>query len=117
MTLYVGKTILAFDNRLWRKNGGDSKNDDFYREARIVKIHPEPDNSHAPTPLVIDIQFIHDGRIVKSVFASAVKSNDLTEIKKNTKLSDKHKAVLDKLSDPKEFDALFNLKFEEESGE
>lgn len=31
----VGDPVMVFDTRLWDKNGGDSKDDSFFRSATI----------------------------------------------------------------------------------
>ena len=35
--LYEGRVVMVFDNILWDQNGGDSKTDDFFREAKVLR--------------------------------------------------------------------------------
>jgi hypothetical protein len=66
LSLYVGKKISVFDSKLWDKNGGDSKTDDFYREATIIKITGD-------SQVLLDVKFSHDGRISHGHFAQYIK--------------------------------------------
>ena len=83
-SFYTGKEIMAFDGNAWRANGGDSKTDDFYRKATIVKIYSEDDvpdtfpyslskrQWNVPETL-LDVRFEHDGSISKGRFARDTK--------------------------------------------
>jgi hypothetical protein len=73
MVLYSGKIVKVFDSELWRKNGGDSKTDDFYREAEIVKTHDGVVDYWPPAPPTVTVKFLHSGRVSAGHFVSGIK--------------------------------------------
>lgn len=61
----VGYVVMVFDNLLWERNGGDSRTDDFFREASVLHVYPELG--------LANVRFLHDGRISNGHFISGIK--------------------------------------------
>lgn len=65
LKLYVSKSVLVFDSHLWAQNGGDSKTDDFYREAKIISLFSNNNSA--------DVLFKHSGRFSEGHFTDSFK--------------------------------------------
>lgn len=64
--LTPGTNVMVFDNRLWEKNGGDSKTDSFMREATILRVYLKDGD------VLLDVTFNHNGRVSEGHFARGV---------------------------------------------
>lgn len=69
--IFPGKYVMVFDPRLWQDNGGDSKKDNFFRRARIIKLYRHHKYNPDSTGFA-DVKFDHDGRISEGHFTSAM---------------------------------------------
>lgn len=72
---YTGQEVMVFDSNAWREKGGDTRSDDFYRKATILKFYPDYTIGLEPHTLkdtiyLIDVRFEHDGRISKGHWAN-----------------------------------------------
>jgi hypothetical protein len=65
--LLQANTVMVFDPQLWEQNGGDSKNDNFYREAYIINA-----NHGSGKEIIVDVYFLHDNRVSRGHFITHI---------------------------------------------
>ena len=69
----VGDCVKAFNSKEWEKKGDIGDNEQFYREAEIVKLRKESSMVYADRWWLADVKWKHNGEISNGHFVRGLK--------------------------------------------